>query len=291
MFRSQILFVLWIVLWMTTAVFAEEPNRIYWSSPADDTRPWSVSFKPGETCTLRLKAEVPGGEILNAYKIILLYSGDIVSIVSAVSSPGAALPFSNINTQFSGQIITNGFTPSGVPGPCVISLIDVQMKGETEGRFDFLITVESFGTNTFDQFIPLSDTLTVQVMAGEPFVLTGDVNNTGQTDLTDNDLSLQMVSGISPVRPCFPEADMNGDQKIGLEESIYILRKITTPVPGDMNGDHEVDLRDAVMGFQIMSGMAITGARLSADLNQDGKIGLEEVICTIRRVSTAGVQK
>ncbi len=52
----------------------------------------------------------------------------------------------------------------------------------------------------------------------------GDLNGSGDVDLEDAILALQVAAGIS-VFPVNLQADVNADGKIGLEESIYALRK------------------------------------------------------------------
>ena len=59
---------------------------------------------------------------------------------------------------------------------------------------------------------------------------------------------------------------------------------------GDINGDGDVNLTDAILALQVISGMNPIGVRSDyassgADVNEDGKIGLEEVIYTLQVVS------
>ena len=56
--------------------------------------------------------------------------------------------------------------------------------------------------------------------------INGDVNSSGSVMLEDAILALQTVAGITPAPEVFPGADVNGDIRIGLEESIYILNDI-----------------------------------------------------------------
>jgi hypothetical protein len=47
-------------------------------------------------------------------------------------------------------------------------------------------------------------------------------------NLADAIIALQVVSGIQPVTtPIYKTGDVNGDGKIGLEEAIFVLQKIT----------------------------------------------------------------
>ena len=58
----------------------------------------------------------------------------------------------------------------------------------------------------------------------EPLV--GDIDDSGMVDLTDAIYGLQIVIGSAPLPPKSIKADVNGDEKIGLEEVIYILKNI-----------------------------------------------------------------
>ncbi len=57
----------------------------------------------------------------------------------------------------------------------------------------------------------------------------GDINQDGNVNLTDVILCLQILSGISPEEPVYTSADVNSDNRIGLEEAIYLLQKIARP--------------------------------------------------------------
>jgi len=55
--------------------------------------------------------------------------------------------------------------------------------------------------------------------------IAGDVDSSGAVDLKDAVLSLQICAGMEPAG-ISPDADVNNDKKIGLEEAIYILKNI-----------------------------------------------------------------
>lgn len=57
--------------------------------------------------------------------------------------------------------------------------------------------------------------------------------------------------------------------------------------PGDVNGDGSINLTDAVIAFQMMSGK-LADVNKNADVNSDGRIGLPEVIYILQKV--AGVR-
>ncbi len=53
-------------------------------------------------------------------------------------------------------------------------------------------------------------------------ILAGDVDNSGSIDLADIILSLQVTAGLSP-ESVLSDADIGGDQKIGMEEALHLL--------------------------------------------------------------------
>lgn len=64
----------------------------------------------------------------------------------------------------------------------------------------------------------------------------------------------------------------------------------TNPLRGDINGDGNVDLVDAVIALQVISGMNPSGIRTDytssgTDVNGDGRISMEEVIYILQRIS------
>ena len=58
--------------------------------------------------------------------------------------------------------------------------------------------------------------------------LGGDIDQDGDIDLTDAVLGLQIISGDTPTDSVFTSADINNDNRIGVEEIIHILREISS---------------------------------------------------------------
>lgn len=60
-------------------------------------------------------------------------------------------------------------------------------------------------------------------------------------------------------------------------------------VPGNVDGssDGVVDLKDAVLALQVCAGMNVSNAVLSADINKDDKIGIEEAINALQKASSS----
>ena len=55
---------------------------------------------------------------------------------------------------------------------------------------------------------------------------------------------------------------------------------------GDINGDSNVDLADAVLGLKILVGLVpSTTVSMDADVNNDGEIGLEEIMYIIQKIA------
>jgi len=54
---------------------------------------------------------------------------------------------------------------------------------------------------------------------------------------------------------------------------------------GDIDGDDTVDLKDIIIGLQVLTNVAGSGYRAAADINGDGRIGLEEVVHILKEIS------
>lgn len=98
--------------------------------------------------------------------------------------------------------------------------------GKTSSDFDLFITddtvFESAKTITIsasaEGYMPGSDTIRV----ADNDIISGDVNHTGAADLGDAILALKVISGMD-VGTVYPEADVNGDERIGMAEVLFIL--------------------------------------------------------------------
>ncbi|MCP4353912.1 MAG: carbohydrate-binding domain-containing protein [Desulfobacterales bacterium] len=65
----------------------------------------------------------------------------------------------------------------------------------------------------------------------------GDVNQSGEVDLVDLILILKVMSGVLTDQTIHVSADVNGDNKIGLREAVYILQSVS-----DISADSEATL-------------------------------------------------
>jgi hypothetical protein len=66
---------------------------------------------------------------------------------------------------------------------------------------------------------------------------------------------------------------------IAMSPTFSTANDLNQNVPGDVDGNLSVELRDAILLLQIMSGMSTSSTVYSdADVNNDGHLGLEEVL-------------
>ncbi len=83
--------------------------------------------------------------------------------------------------------------------------------------------------------------------------------------------------------------DGNGDGSAWVDMGAFEYRNSAYQFTGDVNHDGAVDLTDAVLILQILSGIApAQPAFKDADISQDGKIGMAEIIFILQK--TAGIR-
>lgn len=56
-------------------------------------------------------------------------------------------------------------------------------------------------------------------------------------------------------------------------------------VPGDLNGDDLIDLSDLVLALQIQTGFHIDLPAAHGDVNNDGVIGMAEILYILNRLT------
>ena len=54
----------------------------------------------------------------------------------------------------------------------------------------------------------------------------GDINGDGELDLANAIIDLQISVSIGPAQNVYNASDVNGNDKLGIEESVYILEKV-----------------------------------------------------------------
>jgi hypothetical protein len=68
-------------------------------------------------------------------------------------------------------------------------------------------------------------------------------------------------------------------QNASLSDPVDMVKK------GDINGDDVVDMADAVAGLQVLVGLSPDSIELEADVDDDGKIGLAEVLFVLQVIA------
>ncbi len=103
------------------------------------------------------------------------------------------------------------------------------IEGQQEG--DYMLTAEADGYQTFT----VSGNLTTSVVVKHDISLTpsgaaalqkGDLNKDKFVDLTDVIIALRVLAGLNFSGTYDIQTDVNGDNRIGLEEVIYVLQKV-----------------------------------------------------------------
>ena len=69
------------------------------------------------------------------------------------------------------------------------------------------------------------------------------------------------------------------DNSESLQSSPFLF---TLALRGDINGDGTIDLKDVIIGLQVLMNLSPSGVVKAGDVNGDGKIGLEEVVYCLR---------
>ncbi len=152
-----------LVMGIAAPGFCQTPQKIYWTHPGSDLEETAVSIPAGNTQALRLVAQVPAGQILKAYSIVVTYDSSQLSIESVKGVPDSPFAMTNANTGIAGQVTLNGLNAEGVIGPLSIPVVDVTFRGVAEGSSRVGVTVKAFGTSFQAQFPPTSIPLTVTV--------------------------------------------------------------------------------------------------------------------------------
>lgn len=160
-------------------------------------------------------------------------SGNTLDIVSAgwfrrnsyyPSVPFGAVPQVDKNhVQTSdqyGKIFFNGFSPADNSGSVGVVTFDVVGNGSQ------VLSLSGKYLSRSSGLVEDFPTQTATFMIGSyPDPIPGDINNDDDINLEDAVLALQILTGITPQKMIFKEADVNSDMRIGIEEIIYILQQ------------------------------------------------------------------
>ncbi len=77
----------------------------------------------------------------------------------------------------------------------------------------------------------------------------------------------------------------NGSPSLG-DSKIITITVINVVIPGDINADEIVDLKDFILAVQIVSDITPNqNVSAVADVNGDGKIGIEEAVYILQEIS------
>ena len=77
-----------------------------------------------------------------------------------------------------------------------------------------------------------------------------------------------------------------GDDSSGsIDDPIRDPGRVVDVQPGDINGDGVVDMKDILTGLQALSQSGSQYVAVKADVNEDNKIGMEEVLYVFKRIS------
>ncbi|MCP4106292.1 MAG: hypothetical protein GY749_12255 [Desulfobacteraceae bacterium] len=110
----------------------------------------------------------------------------------------------------------------------------------------------------------------------------------GGTSVGKNTNIQQGQSGILVVLT-FEAVANNGNGKItfaSIKDDIKSWSvKDSVSVPGDINSDKTSDLSDAILSLKLLSGIVINDIYADADVDYDKKIGLEETVYILQKIS------
>ena len=143
------------------------------------------------------------------------------------TNPVAAWINGHVYDSISGQSITTA----------VVRVGNVDLTSALGGYYlglvppgTYTITASAAGYNSKsypDVMIPDADLVTKDfALLREGIASLGDIDGNLVVDLADAILALQVMAGNQPSATIFMEADVNNDNRIGLEEAIYIMQMV-----------------------------------------------------------------
>lgn len=139
-----------LCLLMMMAVSAHaDGNKAYWTDTSG-IKLEKLELAVGSEAVIRLVAEVPKGKTLKAYSMTVFYEPAVSA--TAVASPDSVFPPMNINAA-DGAISINSFNVNGVTDSSV-AIIDVTVKGVSEGTANISVMVANYGASASDEFKP-----------------------------------------------------------------------------------------------------------------------------------------
>lgn len=162
-FILGVLSLLAIALLASASGLAQENASLCWIDPIRGSHLQELDVPLNQERDIRLVAVIPADKILKAYNITVVYDGSIVKVLKALPVSGHVLSPKYVNTISLGSVTFNGFDVQGVAGVTEIPLMDIALKGTKKGGFQTIIAPNSFGSSAEEQFIPLTQEITVTV--------------------------------------------------------------------------------------------------------------------------------
>jgi hypothetical protein len=95
------------------------------------------------------------------------------------------------------------------------------------GTYTITVSSNGYGTKNIPGVVILEGTLVQKDVGLEPEETIGDINNDKKVDLIDAILVLKVLSKQGLSSSIYKEADVDEDDKIGLEEVVYILQEVS----------------------------------------------------------------
>ncbi|KPA13575.1 PKD domain protein [Candidatus Magnetomorum sp. HK-1] len=110
----------------------------------------------------------------------------------------------------------------------------------------------------------------------------GDFNDNGLIELIDSQIALNFMAGYDE-SVFYIEADINGNQKIDLQDVIYIQQYLNN-LPGihDPNNDKNIDLKDVIILLQFLTG--INNKLIYPEVYHDIFLSIDQVIYILNQV-------
>jgi hypothetical protein len=157
-------------------------------------------------------------------------------------SGGDPLDYNHPSVSISGDTIVIGADGWGAAGQNVPGKTHIfQRNGTTWSEMQVLSSSDGEAGDSFGESVAVDGTRVVIGAdqddnvnlegAGAAYVFDaiggGDINDNGIVDIVDAILAIQITSGITPDQTVYRAADVDGDDNIGLADSIYILQKVS----------------------------------------------------------------
>ncbi len=182
------------------------------------------------TDTLTLKAQIPAGQTLRAYSIVINYDNTLLDLVSAVPVPGVLAP-ANINTATPGQVVFNGFDNTGVTGAGDLNLSNITFRGKgRESGTIVSITVNSYGYDSTNQFKPFAQDFALTIAS----LVKGDCDGDGTVNIVDALVLAKYDAGLitEDQMPGFSVCDVDNSGSVDVFDALRIAEYVVKLLPG-----------------------------------------------------------